>query len=488
MDDSIICRFCKLIYDQPKILPCGESICSACSSPSAAAKVTCIYCNQVHDIPSNGFMINKSLEKMMSLHSKIYIEYNDIKVELEKLKYTFTYGKDEASNHFAQLINKIDLETEIKIKQIHDIRDDLIKKVKQYEEACCKSIEINRGAHFGAAAKALIERAELTVTDRSLFSMLNLQKIQDLKSDMAKQRHQISEKNLNGKLVEFNENKNVSNSLIGTLTCQENQTVSMHTNTVYFITQHLKHRPILNSSFHLDIMQSGTIVIGYIASVSNADKLIIETHNFRKKSALHFMEYTVASGVYSYLIGTRDNSIILVENSSCHIGRYEKNLRKTVDTKLSFKVHKMTCSESSIALLELNQECKYNIHILDSLLTPMLKIETKSHIFSFIGDIDYFATQAEYIVIRTQSTSLIVLNRQGCLKTKISLPGSSEIISVDATISVLNRKDKCILNYDYDGNVVKKVTLQSFCDEQIKIDKNSGKFVFVNKSRWLIYK
>ena len=86
MNDSIICDFCNKILYEPRLLPCGENICSTCSNFDKKKCFDCVYCNKVHEIPTQGFILNKSFEKVMKSNSKIFKNYFELMDEFKKIQ------------------------------------------------------------------------------------------------------------------------------------------------------------------------------------------------------------------------------------------------------------------------------------------------------------------------------------------------------------------------------------------------------------------
>ncbi len=61
VNDALICINCEGRLEEPKMLPCGETICSFCvSSFNIVDKMfDCVLCKQKHDMPKNGLPNNK---------------------------------------------------------------------------------------------------------------------------------------------------------------------------------------------------------------------------------------------------------------------------------------------------------------------------------------------------------------------------------------------------------------------------------------------
>ncbi len=67
MDDLILCPRCRSVFNSPRLLPCGETLCNNCITRQANSSVIkCIMCDKMHEIPAkNGFPINKQTLKLI---------------------------------------------------------------------------------------------------------------------------------------------------------------------------------------------------------------------------------------------------------------------------------------------------------------------------------------------------------------------------------------------------------------------------------------
>ena len=60
INEALICKHCEGRLDTPKTLPCGETICWRETSLEVNDRIfDCLICNQKHEMPKNGFKINK---------------------------------------------------------------------------------------------------------------------------------------------------------------------------------------------------------------------------------------------------------------------------------------------------------------------------------------------------------------------------------------------------------------------------------------------
>jgi WD40 repeat protein len=141
-ENGFICQFenCKLLIENPIILPCGFSICQE-HLVSFNETFKCIFCEQEHIIPEYGFTLNRNLVAIMKNHShlsKLHSETIAIFQNLNSLINEFDKfnGDDYIYEFFLNLRNQVDLHREELINQIIIKSDELLLKLKQNEEKC----------------------------------------------------------------------------------------------------------------------------------------------------------------------------------------------------------------------------------------------------------------------------------------------------------------------------------------------------------------
>ena len=73
IETELVCLSCKTRYEIPKVLPCGYTICKSCELDliiiKDTKKIECLFCNEEHELPKNGFPINKSIANMLGKSS-----------------------------------------------------------------------------------------------------------------------------------------------------------------------------------------------------------------------------------------------------------------------------------------------------------------------------------------------------------------------------------------------------------------------------------
>jgi hypothetical protein len=154
--DILKCDKCQVpfnSYDQPKFLPCHETICSACvvkiEIEAFNKKFFCSSCLADHYIPHNGFPINKHvyylittepIEMTRGENSELLQEnINRILSIGNIILYDCENGINTIREYCNEQIRLIQLSTENKIEQMNKLSDELIAFVREYERKCVES-------------------------------------------------------------------------------------------------------------------------------------------------------------------------------------------------------------------------------------------------------------------------------------------------------------------------------------------------------------
>jgi hypothetical protein len=152
VNNILVCQQCQGKLEGPKILPCGETICSFCvSSIQTNLNVfNCLVCKQQHEMPKNGLPDNKIALKMLSVKPiKVFrgeaVDLLEKKLEeiLKKhklIKHSIENSTDLVKEHCIDLRSDVQLKTEEAIQQINDLSSKIIEEIDEYEE---ELIELN---------------------------------------------------------------------------------------------------------------------------------------------------------------------------------------------------------------------------------------------------------------------------------------------------------------------------------------------------------
>jgi len=153
IDGELKCPSCSHLFESPRLLPCGDSICFGCvelaidqSNMHNNSSYECPACHEVHTIDIQTLPRNKILEKLLNKEaSEVYRNKNveELKAKLaklnlkaKKLENYLSFPRETIQEHFKSLQNQIDLATEKAHQLINQYHDFLFNQVKDYENEC----------------------------------------------------------------------------------------------------------------------------------------------------------------------------------------------------------------------------------------------------------------------------------------------------------------------------------------------------------------
>jgi hypothetical protein len=153
VNEILLCQYCQAQLEGPKLLPCGETICSYCvSSIKINSNVfDCLVCKQQHEMPKNGLPDNKVALKMLSVKpikvsrgeavDLLEKKLDDILKKQKNIKQSIENSTDLVKQYFTDLRSDVQLKTEEAIQQINDISSKIIEEIDEHEK---ELIEFNK--------------------------------------------------------------------------------------------------------------------------------------------------------------------------------------------------------------------------------------------------------------------------------------------------------------------------------------------------------
>ena len=146
---ELACPKCTNRFDDPRILPCGNSLCQSCilDEIEEGAINICYCCQETHLLPKDGeFAKNKFIIKLLE-KKPIEVKRGALGEQLKKSIITLTNKKEEfdnylksgdqkVSDYLSEIRTQIDLITETQIERLNKARDTLLEKLKQYQTEC----------------------------------------------------------------------------------------------------------------------------------------------------------------------------------------------------------------------------------------------------------------------------------------------------------------------------------------------------------------
>ena len=154
--NELNCIRCNQRLDEPRMLPCGETICSYCHKSIVVEnkKYKCLICNKDHFMPEEGLPISKRLLRILTLNSeevyrskevkKFKEQLKEIQEDVNKISFGINNGVDRVKELCIDLKNKVQLRTKEAIEQLNELNKEMITEIENFEKDCIKSYQANQ--------------------------------------------------------------------------------------------------------------------------------------------------------------------------------------------------------------------------------------------------------------------------------------------------------------------------------------------------------
>ncbi len=172
VNNALLCQNCEGRLDEPKILPCYETICSSCEKSFQIndKHFDCVVCNQKHEMPKNGLPINKALLNILSLKTtqvsrgklfdSLHKSLDDIQTKHNFIKLGIENSSDLIKEHCIELRSDVQLKAEEVILEVNDIRSKNIEEIDEYEKELIGSKKANSKSKSLEAFNAIVKELE----------------------------------------------------------------------------------------------------------------------------------------------------------------------------------------------------------------------------------------------------------------------------------------------------------------------------------------
>ena len=157
VNSILICGICDQKYKDPRVLPCGSTICHNCylvlkDQSDKNGHFKCNFCNEFHDSSAN-LPVNKSVVDLLKCQPQAVVQSQkvaELNILLEKI--TKTANKNKIDQPLAETIlyndcqkvrNDLQLKMELIRSQLDIIHQKLLVEIKDYENECKKNIQEN---------------------------------------------------------------------------------------------------------------------------------------------------------------------------------------------------------------------------------------------------------------------------------------------------------------------------------------------------------
>ena len=152
------CAKCSRELDEPRLLPCGKTVCNDCISALTSSRnpnsnmFECSLCLDEHFMPSKDFPLNESLLKLLEKKpSEVYrgkvIEtftnnLESVHNKKKQMEFNLNYGEDTIKEYCMNIRCLIHASAETTIVKVNELADSLINQIIKYETECINSFQL----------------------------------------------------------------------------------------------------------------------------------------------------------------------------------------------------------------------------------------------------------------------------------------------------------------------------------------------------------
>jgi hypothetical protein len=241
IESILICQVCENKIVDPRLLPCGKSVCHRCVDIIAETdkkRIKCQNCAKIHDIPDEGFLKNLALQELLECEAKEVSQSNHIKefkILLETLnatkqniESTLECGDATIRDHCDKVRNDMQLAIEQAHAKLDEFHKDFMEEIDTHEKQCQAKFKLIR-QNTQDIEKALNESNELLTKSNHLLKQFKIdqtelatlfENAQSLQNNLETIKDGIQREMFNGSLLKFDKPKNFDSNVIGKIVKQ----------------------------------------------------------------------------------------------------------------------------------------------------------------------------------------------------------------------------------------------------------------------------
>ncbi len=203
--EKFTCKVCNLIFETPIFLPCFNTICK--KHFNEFIHKPCIFCKQKHDTPNDGiFKTNDILNDIILSEGHLQPKEKEAKIELENANQELNklYEKFEnkesslevfSYDHFADVMNKIEIQREELKIEVDILSEKLVNQVKACKNKFKEHIQETSKDFRNAFDKEKINQQQVEmIKEFRVPLMLDMGKLESLKVDTKRRLDEIKAK------------------------------------------------------------------------------------------------------------------------------------------------------------------------------------------------------------------------------------------------------------------------------------------------------
>jgi uncharacterized protein YoxC len=506
INNVLICKTCERKMVDPRILPCGKSVCHRCVDLIADTdkkRIKCENCAKIHEIPDEGFLKNLALQELLECEAKEVFRssqieefkrfldiLNDTKQSIES---TLECGDAKIRDHCDKVRNDMQLAIEQAHAKLDEFHKDFMDEIDNHEKECqakFKLIQQNKGD----IDKALNESNELLSKANHLLNKFKIDQTelailfdsaQNLLTNLEQIKDEIQMKMFNESLLKFEKQKSFDSSVIGKIVKQNIELYFLENvenmRELDFITKlkcniiFLFLQPFKSNSFLFFYSNNNSL---NLLCLDKDGSTLFEKKDLFKNENNEVLKFGISSHSKIVYICTEEKHL-RKKNTFYNLRSFDENFNLLAKIKLDKEPYlNYNLNGENLFLLNKN-ELSSTISMYNSNLEMVHKFgqENSTVPFFFSTKINLFLVSNQYFVINERIidededyeyyNSVSIINRSnGLVEASFTILEDFHQIKLylDKFLITFNKETRFLKCYNFKGDLLQKITL----DQKLK--------------------
>jgi hypothetical protein len=241
IDSILICTICDNKMVDPRLLPCGKSVCHRCVdflADTDKKKIKCQNCAKTHEIPVGGFYINQLAQEMLECEANEVLQSNHIEefkkflgilnATKQSIESTMECGDAKIRDHCDKVRNDMQLAIEQAHAKLDEFHKDFMHEIDNHEKECQAKFKFIKQNKVDID-KALNDSNELLSKSNHLLQQFKIDQTElarlfksarSLQTKLEQIKDGIHREMFNESLLKFEKQKSLDSNVIGKIVKQ----------------------------------------------------------------------------------------------------------------------------------------------------------------------------------------------------------------------------------------------------------------------------
>ena len=508
--EHLKCPYCQSLLDDPRILPCGASICNDCSVFLAkkALAINCKICSFTHEMPETGFTKNQNLAKLVELkpyeisRGKTVTNFKSTLDKLANLsrsvhtnlingtqKLRDTCNSDKIDIQLARQLahTKVDIYCDEFLEQIQAFEKENMAKYKPNDLETTEYAEFIRDTDlFGAKWSEYLKSHKIDKCELRQALVEGNDRVSTLK----RKASELEYRKFGAKQMRFDDKvESLLPSSVGVIKCQN----------VFYAQQidNLKHMhlPFVCASDQIEIeaFHDENFFVAYknakeninLAVINSSGAVLSQVNDVSGKSnspVNKFKLFTIRLSCYIY---------VEYEDSS-EIQRYDSALNLIQNIYLDRRVSAVTSHGTDIYSLwfKKQQTACLTLSVMgsDCMVTEKIGQNSASLPFYFPADIRQLEVNEKFFILLDKSAEISFMSRvDGVISHKFAIRANAFRPYLNRFIIEFDRQRNVLSSYELDGKLVSCENVAGLSKKSQLVSVYNEKLVFYDAKENNLY-